>query len=228
MYDENEGKMEEQLHIGEMSLKNSIIKYIYKEILSNRYSPKEHIKESELAEKLKVSRAPVREALIELVGLGILVKHERRGIFLKEITQKEILDTYFTKGLIEGYLALDFILRAEESEYDKLDSIVEEMESAAKVSPKECVEVGDTFHEYYLKYSNNMILIDALERVNLKSHILFFWNWSKLYTVQDIVERHKKIADALRTKERAVIEETIRAHYNETGMKIALQEFKEK
>jgi len=220
--------MKESLLVGDISLKNNIIKYIYGEILSGRYSPNEHIKESELAEKLEVSRAPVREALIELVGLGILIKKERRGIFLKEITQKEILDTYHTKGLIEGYLALDFILNAKESDYDELDGIVQEMARAAKVSPKGCVEVGDTFHAYYLKYSDNTILIDALERVNVKSHILFFWNWSKLYTVQDIVERHQKIADALRTKKRTVIEESIREHYAETGMKIALQAFKEK
>ena len=220
--------MEEFLPMGEMSLKNSIIKYIYKEILSNRYSPSEHIKESELAETLNVSRAPVREALIELVGLGILVKYERRGIFLKEITKKEILDTYTTKGLIEGYLALDFILEAKKSDYDKLDDLVREMEREANVSLKGCVEVGEAFHQYYLKYSDNTILFKALERVNIKSHILFFWNWSKLYTVQDIVKRHQKIADALRTKERAIIEETIRGHYTETGMKIALQASKEK
>jgi DNA-binding GntR family transcriptional regulator len=220
--------MKEQIAFGETSLKNSIIQYIYKEIMSNHYSPNEHIKESELSEILNVSRAPVREALMELVGLGILVKHERRGIFLKEITQKEVLDTYYTKGLIEGYLALDFILRATEDEYGRLDEIVREMEASAKISLKGCVDVGDTFHKYYLKYSTNTILIEALERVNVKSHILFFWNWSKLYTVKDIVDRHQKIADALRSKERVLIEETIRNHYTETGMKIALQGFKEK
>jgi len=219
--------MKEIVEFGDTSLKNSIIKYIYQEILSNRYSPKEHIKESELAEKLKVSRAPVREALIELVGLGILVKRERKGIFLKEITQKEILDTYHTKGLIEGYLALDFILKAKESDYDRLDALVREMSNAAHASSKECVEAGEMFHQYYLKYSDNSILTETLERVNIKSHILFFWNWSKLYTVQDIVRRHQKIADALRSKERAHIEETIRDHYIETGMKIALQELKD-
>jgi DNA-binding GntR family transcriptional regulator len=219
--------MESLPNMGDVSLKNRIIKYIYIEILSNRYSPNEHIKESELADKLKVSRAPVREALIELVNLGILIKYERRGIFLKEITQKEILDTYETKGLIEGYLALDFILEAKESDYDKLDSLVKEMEHEANISLKGCVEVGDMFHQYYLKYSDNEILIDALERVNIKSHILFFWNWSKLYTVQDIVERHQKIADALRSKKRTRIEEAIRSHYAETGMKIALQKSKE-
>jgi DNA-binding GntR family transcriptional regulator len=213
--------------IQDTSLKNRIVQYIYEEILNNRYQPSEHIKESELSEKLNVSRAPVREALMELVSMDILVKHERRGIFLKEITKKEILDTYYTKGLIEGYLALDFILNASEEEYDELDAIVRDMERAAQTSSQGCVDAGETFHNYYLKYSDNAILIDALEKINIKSHILFFWNWSKLYTVQDIVKRHQKIADAIRTRDRALIEETIRDHYTETGMKIALREFKE-
>jgi len=213
--------------IQDTSLKNRIVQFIYEEILANRYRPNEHIKESELSEKLNVSRAPVREALMELVGMDILVKHERRGILLKEITKKEILDTYYTKGLIEGYLALDFILNASEEEYDELDAIVRDMERAAQSSSQGCVDTGETFHTFYLKYSDNAILIDALEKINIKSHILFFWNWSKLYTVQDIVKRHQKIADAIRSRDRALIEETIRDHYTETGMKIALRTFKE-
>jgi DNA-binding GntR family transcriptional regulator len=97
-----------------ISLKNAIIEHIYQEILDSKYAPNDHIKEVELAKTLNVSRAPVREALNDLVNYGILEKFERRGIFLKEITKKEILDTYQTKGMIEGYLAADFILNATE------------------------------------------------------------------------------------------------------------------
>jgi DNA-binding GntR family transcriptional regulator len=218
--------MDKQSVLNARSLKNDIVEYIYNEILNDTYQPNEHIKESELSKKLNVSRAPVREALIELVSSGILVKHERRGIFLKEITRKEILDTYFTKGLIEGYLALDFILKATKDDYNALDTIVREMEEAANESLQGCVAIGDTFHRYYLRYSTNEILIETLERINKKSHILFFQNWSKLYTVRDIVDRHQKIADALRAKDRQRIEETIREHYTETGMKIALEALK--
>lgn len=206
-----------------ISLKNSIIEYIYQEILNNKYKDSNHIKEVELAKTLNVSRAPVREALIELVNLGILVKYERKGIFLKEITKKEILDTYHTKGLIEGYLASDFILNATKKDFERLELFVKKMGDAAQKSSKGCVDKGDEFHKFYLKYSTNEILLETLEKINIKSHILFFNNWSKLYTVKDIVLRHQKIVDALKSKDVQIAQNIIREHYNETGMKIALK-----
>jgi len=206
-----------------ISLKNSIIEHIYQDILNDKYKSNNHIKEVELAEELNVSRAPIREALGELVNLGILVKYERKGIFLKEITKKEILDTYYTKGLIEGYLAGDFVLNATQSDFDKLDLFVIKMGSAAQKSSKGCVDKGDEFHKFCLKYSTNSILLETLEKINIKSHILFFNNWSKLYTVKDIIKRHQKIVDALKSRDVQLVESVIREHYNETGMKIALK-----
>jgi DNA-binding GntR family transcriptional regulator len=206
-----------------MSLKNNIIEYIYQEILNNKYKHSNHIKETKLAQKLNVSRAPVREALSELVNLGILVKYERKGIFLKEITKKEVLDTYHTKGMVEGYLASDFILNATKKDFDKLATLIEVMGNAAEKSSKGCVNKGDEFHKHCLKYSTNEILLNTLEKINIKSHILFFNNWSKLYTVNDIIVRHQKIADALKSKDIKAVENTIREHYNQTGMKIALK-----
>jgi DNA-binding GntR family transcriptional regulator len=206
-----------------ISLKNAIIEHIYQEILDSKYAPNDHIKEVELAKTLNVSRAPVREALNDLVNYGILEKFERRGIFLKEITKKEILDTYQTKGMIEGYLAADFILNATEQDYATLDALIEKMEINAKESTKGCVDVGDEFHKMCIKYSTNEILLDTLERVNIKSHILFFQNWGKFYTVKDIINRHQKILDALKSKDRMLVESVIREHYNETGMNIALK-----
>ncbi len=205
------------------SLKDSIIEHIYQDILNNKYKDNNHIKEVELAKKLNVSRAPIREALSEMVNLGILVKYERRGIFLKEITKKEILNTYHTKGLIEGFLASDFILNATKKDFEKLDILIKKMGEAAKKSLKGCVDKGDEFHQFYLKYSTNEILLDTLEKINIKSHILFFHNWSKLYTVKDIVSRHQKIADALKSKDVQLVENIIREHYDETGMKIVLE-----
>lgn len=206
-----------------LSLKNAIIEHIYQEILDGKYEANQHIKEIELAKTLNVSRAPVREALNDLVNFGILEKFERRGIFLKEITKKEILDTYHTKGMIEGYLATDFIINATKEDYEDLDKLVIKMGKSASNSTKACVDVGTEFHKLCLKYSSNEILLDTLEKVNIKSHILFFRNWTKFYTVKDIVNRHQKIVDALKSKDRIIVEDTIREHYNETGMKIALK-----
>ena len=205
------------------SLKDKIIEYICDAIVQEKYKQKDQIKEAVLAKELNVSRAPVREALNELVNLGILVQFPRRGVFVKEIKQQNIINTYKTKGLIEGFLASEFVLRATKNDFKEIDRFIGDMEKAAHDSQKKCIKIGDEFHKYYLKYALNDILIDTLQRVNKKSQILFHKNWAKLYTPKEIVNRHKKIANILKSKDKELIEIVIREHYFETGMKIALE-----
>lgn len=202
-------------------LKNKIIEYIYDAILSEKYQKGEQIKEVPLSDILKVSRAPVREALYELVSLGILEHIERRGVFVKDITNKDIFDTYESKGVIEGYLATSFAVHATQKDIEKLEKFVLEM-SDDTLNEKVVAKIGGKFHKHYIKYASNYFLIDSLEKLNKKSQLLFSRNWSKLYTVDEIKTRHQKIVDVLKTRNKQKIEECIKEHYFETGTKIVL------
>ena len=202
-------------------LKNKIIAYIYDAILSQKYQKAEQIKETPLSNTLKVSRAPVREALYELVSLGILEHIERRGVFVKDITNKDIFETYESKGVIEGYLATSFAVHATQNDMQKLEKFVQEM-SLPTISEKKVAIIGGKFHKYYIKYATNEFLIESLEKLNKKSQLLFSQNWSKLYTKEEIKIRHQEIVDALKTRKKTKIEECIKEHYFETGSKIVL------
>jgi len=202
-------------------LKNKIIEYIYDAILSKKYQKAEQIKETPLSDALKVSRAPVREALYELVSLGILEHIERRGVFVKDITNKDIFETYESKGVIEGYLATSFALNATQKDMQKLEKFVKEM-SMDDISEKKVAIIGGEFHKYYLKYASNEFLIESLEKLNKKSQLLFSRSWSRLYTKEEINARHQKIVDILKKRKKQDIEECIKEHYFETGSKIVL------
>ena len=201
--------------------KDEVVEAIYASIMNGTYRYGAQIKESQIAEELSMSRAPVREALAELVSDGILEQRPRRGVFVKEITAKDIYDTYETKGILEGFLATDFILRAEEEDYILLQRYVDAMRQADN-SREEVVRIGKQFHTLTLKYGRNSVLKRALDRVNRKSQILFYQNWIRMYTLDEITERHQKIVDALISRKRHDIEATIREHYIETGTKIVL------
>ena len=203
------------------NLKNKIIEHIYDAILNNEYKQKDQIKEAHLAAKLEVSRAPIREALLELVSLGILEQIEKRGVFVKDITNKDIFNTYESKGIIEGFLATSFATHATQKDMEILDEYVNQM-SLKSNSEKTVAKIGFKFHKHYLKYATNEILLDDLEKLNKKSQLLFLRNWSKLYTVDEIQRRHQKIADVLKLKIKESIEKNIREHYVETGTKIVL------
>ena len=151
--------------IKNISLKNKIIEYIYEAILNNEYKQNEQIKENFIAIKLEVSRAPIREALSELVSLGILEQVQNRGVFLKNISSSDILNTYESKGLIEGFLARSFASYANEKDISVLEEYLYLMCSKDN-NAKEVAELGKKFHKYYLKYAKNTVLLDVLEKLN--------------------------------------------------------------
>jgi len=202
-------------------LKEKIIEYIYNAIINEEFTQGSQVKELYLSQKLEVSRAPIREALSELVSLGILEQIVRKGVFVKEINSKDIFDTYESKGIIEGFLAVEFALHANEHDFILLDQYVQQM-SDIKNDRRKVVKVGELFHKHTLKYARNSIFLDTLEKINKKSQILFFKNWAKLYTLEEVKYRHQKIADALKSRDKKMVEEVIREHYFETGTKIVL------
>jgi DNA-binding GntR family transcriptional regulator len=68
--------------------KNHVIKYIYDGMRENRYRAGEKILESHLSRELGISRAPIREALAELVSSGLLESRPQIGNFVASLTAK--------------------------------------------------------------------------------------------------------------------------------------------
>ncbi|RLA74514.1 MAG: hypothetical protein DRG11_04605 [Epsilonproteobacteria bacterium] len=204
-----------------MSLRQVVINYIYQAIIDKKYKPREHITETSLSNKLSISRAPVREALSELVAVGILIKVDRVGIFLNTITPAQVLDTYHTKGLVEGYLSNDFMREHDKEDIILLENIVTNMKQDILNDGENQIDIGTKFHKSVLKYSYNKVLLNTLDQVNIKSKLLFFENWSKLYSKQNIIDRHQVIIDSIKSKNAKKVERAIRDHYIQTGKKIA-------
>ncbi|MEQ9210856.1 MAG: GntR family transcriptional regulator, partial [Pseudomonadales bacterium] len=72
----------------------TIVNYVYdqlrEEIVSGRYPPGTRLNESMIAREMNISRIPVREALVRLREHGLVMKHDRRGMFVTELTQEDI------------------------------------------------------------------------------------------------------------------------------------------
>jgi len=202
-------------------LKDKIIEHIYSAIINEEYTQGSQVKEIYLSEKLGVSRAPVREALLELVSLGVLEQVARKGVFVKEITSKDLYDTYETKGIIEGFLATELALHASQEDINQLSLHVKQMSDITS-DRKKVVKAGEMFHKLTLKYAKNSVLLDTLEKINKKSQLLFYKNWTKMYSQEEVKLRHQKIVDAIKSRDKNRIEDVIREHYFETGTKIIL------
>ncbi|MFT5697402.1 MAG: DNA-binding GntR family transcriptional regulator [Desulforhopalus sp.] len=208
--------------IKKTTYKDQVVEHIYDLVLDGRFSPGEHVKESVLAKEMGISRAPVREALRELISSGIVEYRPQVGNFIALLSPKQIVDSYTTRGVLEGFAVMETQHSFGEDDLEELDLMVERMRKlAVKGERKKVVQVGGEFHDLLTSYNRNVQLAEYNERLSLKLHVLFYKHWSTLYSPDEIGNRHGRIVESLRSAGGVRIEQTIRDHYIETGTKIA-------
>jgi len=74
-------------------------------ILRGELAPGERLAELTLAERLGVSRTPIRQALPALAREGLLAAAGRRGYVVRSFSPQDVLDAIETRGLLEGLAA---------------------------------------------------------------------------------------------------------------------------
>jgi DNA-binding GntR family transcriptional regulator len=74
-------------------------------ILDMRYAPGSLLSENQLAEQLNISRTPIREALRELAGSGLVRVLPQRGIVVSEPTVEDIVEVYQLREQLECFAA---------------------------------------------------------------------------------------------------------------------------
>ncbi len=97
-------------------------------ILEGEYGPDERLVEEQLAERLGVSRTPVRQALTMLEAEGLVEISPNRGATVCSFGIEEVWDIYDLRAVLEGYAARRAAARIEARELDELRSLAAEME----------------------------------------------------------------------------------------------------
>ncbi|RGE20689.1 GntR family transcriptional regulator [Leucobacter sp. wl10] len=70
-------------------------------IIIGAFGPGDQINEAQVANQLNVSRGPVREALHRLVQEGLLLSRPNRGVFVQELTVRDVAEVYEAREVIE-------------------------------------------------------------------------------------------------------------------------------
>ena len=205
--------------------KDIVIRHIYEGLMEGKYSSGETIRESILASDLGLSRAPVREALRELVSIGLLEYRPQVGNFVATLSPKEIIDSYVARGILEGFAVAQGIDNFTPKDITRLDEMAQKMEQLARKNHRKAlIELGQNFHNELFRHCSNAQIVAFTEQLSLKLHLLFYKHWGKVYGPEEIRDRHLEIVETLRKKDSARLELLIREHYIDTGRKIVEQE----
>jgi DNA-binding GntR family transcriptional regulator len=85
-------------------VKKSLVQSVYEVLMQGMdegiFLPGQRVKAAELAKRLGLSRAPVREALHVLAGQGLVEMHPDKGAVLRVLSIKDLIQLYETLGAV--------------------------------------------------------------------------------------------------------------------------------
>ena len=195
--------------------------YIKEKILNQELQPGDVIKEVELAEKLGLSRSPIREALFQLRSEGLLTIESKRRKCITQLSRKDIEDSYESAGFIEGAIVSSTIHLFTPEDFQNLKKITLGFLDVDHSGPTDFFDVDDEFHNFLMSKSSNGILRNMHKRScrNI-SKFLLCSVWPKAFTRQELYDRHHLIISKLETKDRFLVEEALHKHYFDTGRRM--------
>ena len=106
---------------------DEVAQWVRRAIFSGELKPGERINQDELAEKLELSRLPVREAMIALEREGLIRTVPRRGSFVWDFSKQDILDQYEVYAIVSGLATERAAANLSQEEIAELRRSVDEM-----------------------------------------------------------------------------------------------------
>ena len=128
------------------------------DIVHGALRPNQRLVELELAERLGVSRTPIRETLQRLTLEG-LVQRTRGGWIVHEHSREEIRSIYEVRAALDGYAAFLAADRATESALDALEALYPAGDAALALDPDTQVELNERFHDGVIAAAGNPRLL---------------------------------------------------------------------
>lgn len=136
---------------------NRIRDAIRASIFSREFAPGSRLKVLDLAKQYSVSPIPIREALQQLQGEGLVVIAPNKGATVRVIDQTLIANIFDIREAIDGMLARVSAPLATPQHIDKLHKIEDSIHEAVAANELEKAgELGRLFHEYIGHIANNM------------------------------------------------------------------------
>lgn len=131
-------------------------------IWEGRFAQGEHIREEDIAERLGVSRTPVREALQRLQRRGLLVVRLGRGFAVKQLSNRQISHLYDMREILEGSAARLAAQHATDSEIAVLYQLQKQLSKEGH-NLLALVTLNRRFHQQIYEATHNQYLLEMLE-----------------------------------------------------------------
>jgi DNA-binding GntR family transcriptional regulator len=197
-----------------------VVDYIKEMILSGEYKTGEHVLEADVALKLGISRAPVREGLKELEKVGIVTVLPRKGTYITKFTLEDIKEVFDIRLLLENNI-LEILINGNkmtEEDFSALEGIVHEMVKIANSKEDELdkaikINMKDMeFHKFLWQKSGSKRRVEILSSIFFQLRMAMLYDTNKTGNLFVTATDHYEIIKHLRNKDLESCKRALREH----------------
>ena len=196
-----------------LPLRDVVFNTLRQAILRGELKPGERLMEIQLANKLGVSRTPIREAIRKLELEGLVLMIPRKGAEVAEITEKNMRDVLEVRKALEELavqLACDKITKEE----------IEEMKKAAEefkmiLKSKDITEIAEAdvrFHDIIYMATDNQKLIHLLNKLREQMYRYRVEYLKKKECYPQLLREHQAIIEAIEKSNKETASEIMGQH----------------
>ena len=126
------------------------------EVMEGTYLPGDKISEQDVADRLRISRSPVREAIRQLSNEGLVDYFPNRGAYIKIYTSKDVHDCFAVRLLLETYAIEHIDPAMRETLLLESEALIRKIQTADR---QENDELDVQVHELAIRMSGNQMLL---------------------------------------------------------------------
>ena len=166
-------------------------------IADGKLRPGTRLLEVQIAREMGTSRAPLREALIQLGREGLVVRHPNRGTFVADLTEDLVREVASLRGVFEGFAASLAVKRLTQADLERLETILTEMLTVARRGDfPRMVEWDYQFHEYIMRASGHRLLYETWMGMDRKIRVYLSATNLMYADMKAVVQGHLSILQA--------------------------------
>ncbi|MDI1464991.1 GntR family transcriptional regulator [Catellatospora sp. KI3] len=150
------------------TLSDNVYRWLRDQIVLGKLGPNEPLVEAAIAEKLQVSRTPIRESMQRLAADGLIVSHRRRWI-VRQHDRDEIVAIYEVRMALESFAARFACQRATDAELAAVERLCGSW-TGGTGGGFDFVVFNDRFHSLIVDAAHNPRLARTIEQ----NHLYFF------------------------------------------------------
>jgi len=181
-----------------LPLRDVVFHTLREAILVGKLVPGERLMENQLADKLGVSRTPVREALRMLALENLVELVPRKGAQVLDMSEKDIVNILEVRGALESLATSIACMKMKKEDLQQLKKLESEFERAIEESDLErIIQLDEDFHDLILKSTENDKLAQIYQNLRIQLYRYRMAHLKADSTIPAVVAHHRGILRAI-------------------------------